>query len=219
MKKLLSCLAVALIGLVCVVPTQASTLYSNTGSNISGSITGDLGSVPTFTILVQFDYTAGNQGIIVDEDGQPAPASGWNDSQLEVEANGDVYAAVWPYAADIFLGQAQPGTNTAVFGYNTVGGILGGQLDSDPIVSLSGVSRSDPNTGSQYWEFGVGDPTDIIGEYQNPNAYSGDITAGYVYNTYSVPEPANCILLALGAASLVLVRRRKLFSEETVSGT
>jgi hypothetical protein len=192
----------ALLGLVFAIPSQAAVIYSASGS-IGGSQTPDLGYVPAFTTQIQFTYQAGDLGTLVDEvNGN----NWWHDSQLEVQASGDILASVWPYNAVIDLGVAQNGANTVSYGYNPNSQTLFGQLNSGPFVSAFGI-RSDPVSsgfGQQIWAFGQADTTNL-GTYAG---YSDTISGV----TIAVPEPATWAMMLAGFAGLGFIgsRRNKL---------
>lgn len=196
----------ALLGLVFAIPSQAAVIYSASGS-IGGSQTPDLGYVPNFNTQIQFTYQAGDLGTLVDE------VNGnynWHDSQLEVQASGDILASVWPYYNVIDLGVAQNGANTVSYGYNPNTQTIFGQLNGGPIVSALFGIRSDPVTsgyGQQIWAFGQADTTNL-GTYAG---YS-DTISGVTISTGAVPEPATWAMMLAGFAGIGFIgyRRNKL---------
>ncbi len=194
----------AIVGLMSVSPAQGNIIYSNSGPSINGDITPSLGSVPSFTTVVHFTYQSGDSGVVVDEVGDATATPSWHDSQVEVSTSGQVYTSVWGYNTILGLGAATPGDNTVVYSYNATLGKLFGSLDGAAF-STASFARQDPNTGTQYWSFGVADGTKLS---DAGNAYTSNISSVVISNIGLVPEPSSFVLLGLSGIGLLLAGRR-----------
>jgi hypothetical protein len=202
----------ALLGLIFAIPSQAAVIYSASG-NIGGTATPDLGYVPSFTIQLQFTYSANDpiqggpdMGTLVDEEGN----INWHDSQLEVQGSGHVLASVWPYyptGVVIDLGVVKDGSNTVSYGYNLSSQTIFGQLNGGAVVSAIFGIRLDPVSSGydqQVWAFGQGDGTFIGVE----GAYNGPISSAII-STGGVPEPSTWAMMLAGFAGLGFLGYRR----------
>ena len=129
-----------------ITPNLAN-LFANSSTNV--------------TISLWFN-TAG-AGVILDELGQTTLNAGWNDSQIEILANGTVEVRVWDLPA-VTLGTASFNAwHNVVLRYNASTQSLNGFLDGVQSATSSSGSRSAPYLSGYglYYAFGAADTTNL----------------------------------------------------------
>ena len=110
-------------------------------------------------------FNAAGAGVIVDELGQTTLNTGWNDSQIEILANGTVEVRVWDLPA-VSLGTASFNAwHNVVLRYNAATQTLDGFLDGVQSTNVSNGARQTPygNGYGLYYAFGAADSSNNLG--------------------------------------------------------
>ncbi|MBK8807413.1 MAG: choice-of-anchor D domain-containing protein [Bacteroidales bacterium] len=128
---------------------------------------------PTESLTLEIWFKADAAGVIVSENGNTTPSSGWYDSQLEILSTGEVKVSVWNVPS-ISLGKVEFGTwHHIALSYNDATNTLSGFLDGVKSTNESIAERSSP------WESGY-DLHYQLGAGQGTNMGSGAYLKGQV---------------------------------------
>ncbi len=114
-------------------------------------------------VTISLWFNAAGAGVILDELGQTTLNAGWNDSQIEILANGTVEVRVWDLPA-VTLGTASFNAwHNVVLRYNASTQSLNGFLDGVQSATSSSGSRSAPYLSGYglYYAFGAADTTNL----------------------------------------------------------
>jgi hypothetical protein len=197
--------------------------------NLSSPGPGPLGTSDTSVSISTWFKAApgGGNGVIVDELGGPDTTSGWHDSQIELETNGNVATSVWPYSLQLKNGSISPGLwYQATLVYNSSsGGTLTEYIDGAQVGTGAFGGRQAPWNGngfSQFYAFGPSDTTTMgngvsfDGLIGDTRIYNGALSAADVLAVFDateggyVPEPSSYVaLVGLGGMGLLLFARRR----------
>ncbi len=146
-------------------------------------------------VTISLWFNAAGAGVIVDELGQTTLSTGWNDSQIEILANGTVEVRVWDLPA-VTLGTASFNAwHNVVLRYNAASQTLDGFLDGVQSTSVSNGARQTPYGSGYglYYAFGAADTN---------NLGSGSYFDGLIQNisifTTALPNAQVASLFAAG---------------------